>query len=133
MESSTSPSPSLPVPDRLGDVATKVLFENDRVRVWEMVLEPGQSSDWHRHDHPYLLCIVEGDTVDALGDDGRQFTLEAKPGTVFYVPPGDPEIATNRSSTPFREVLIELKDGPFTGPEKTRIARISDAASGSAG
>ena len=26
----------------LGDIATKLLFENDRVRVWEMQLEPGQ-------------------------------------------------------------------------------------------
>ena len=34
----------------LGEVATKVLFENDRVRVWEMRLEPGESSPVHRHD-----------------------------------------------------------------------------------
>jgi hypothetical protein len=30
---------------RLGDVATKLLFENDSVKVWEMRLEPGEASD----------------------------------------------------------------------------------------
>ena len=33
----------------LGDVGTAVLFENDRVRVWELTLAPGESSDTHEH------------------------------------------------------------------------------------
>jgi hypothetical protein len=39
----------------LGNVANKLLFENDLVRVWEMTLAPGERSDRHRHEHPYLL------------------------------------------------------------------------------
>lgn len=35
----------------LGGVGTKVLFENDNVRVWELDLAPGESSDIHQHDH----------------------------------------------------------------------------------
>ena len=110
----------------LGDVATKLLLENERVRVWEMVLEPGQSSDWHRHDHPYLLCILEGDTVDAVMDDGREVSVSAAPGTVYFVPPGETEVAVNRSGTIFREVLIELKDGPFEGRLKVQRARVGE-------
>ena len=33
----------------LGNVATKLLFENEIVRVWEMNLAPGERSDRHRH------------------------------------------------------------------------------------
>ena len=114
----------------LGDVATRLLFENDRVRVWEMVLEPGQSSDWHRHEHPYVLCIVDGDTVDAVMEDGRELSVPAAPGTVYFVPPGATEVAVNRSATTFREVLIELKDGPFDGELKVQTARVGDGARG---
>jgi beta-alanine degradation protein BauB len=35
----------------VGDIATKLVMENDRVRIWEMRLEPGEESDLHRHDH----------------------------------------------------------------------------------
>ena len=34
----------------LGDVGTAVLFENERIKVWEMDLQPGEESDLHRHD-----------------------------------------------------------------------------------
>jgi hypothetical protein len=37
---------------RLGDVANGFLFENDRVRVWQMDLAPGESSDFHEHTLP---------------------------------------------------------------------------------
>jgi len=32
---------------KLGQVADAVVFENERVRVWEMTLEPGEASDFH--------------------------------------------------------------------------------------
>ena len=50
----------------LGDVATKVLFENDRVRVWEMRLAPGEDSPVHRHDLDYLLVQIDGERIDLL-------------------------------------------------------------------
>ena len=39
----------------LGNVANKLLFENEAVRVWEMHLTPGERSDRHCHDLPYVL------------------------------------------------------------------------------
>ena len=49
----------------LGDVATRLLFENDRVRVWEMDLAPGERSATHRHDLDYVLVQLEGDRIAA--------------------------------------------------------------------
>ena len=94
---------------RLGDVANRFLFENDRVKVWEMILEPGESSDPHHHTMEYLLCILEGESIDADRADGSTIHLPVKPGHVFYVPRGATETAVNRSGVRYREILIELK------------------------
>jgi len=94
----------------LGDVATRLLFENDRVKVWEMLLEPGEASARHQHTRDYLLCVLEGESIDADGDDGTSIRIPVEPGTVFYIGRGAIETAVNRGPTRFREILIELKD-----------------------
>jgi hypothetical protein len=94
---------------KLGDVANRFLFENERVKVWEMLLEPGESSDFHEHTLPYLLCILEGDRIDADFENGKSISIPVEPGRVFFVRPGNRETAVNRSTTRFREILIELK------------------------
>lgn len=94
---------------KLGDVANRLLFENDRVKVWQMDLAPGESSDFHEHKLPYVLCVAEGETVDADFENGKSITIPVTPGTVYYVEPGSRETAVNRSTTRFLEFLIELK------------------------
>ena len=93
----------------LGDVANKLLFENELVRVWEMSLAPGERSDHHRHDHPYVLCVLEGTRIDAEIDGAGRVEIPVQPGSVFFVPPGATETAINASGQHFREILIELK------------------------
>jgi hypothetical protein len=93
----------------LGNVATKLLFENELVRVWEMDLAPGERSDRHRHDLPYLLCIVEGSRIDADIEGVGRVEIPVQPGSVFFVPSGATETASNPSRERFREILIELK------------------------
>ena len=97
-------------PGELGDVATRVIFENDRVKVWELVLEPGESSDFHEHTMDYMLCILEGESVDADFPDGKSFKLPVETGSFFFIPKGNRETAVNRSNTRYCEILIELKD-----------------------
>ena len=72
----------------LGDVANKLLFENELVRVWEMNLAPGERSDRHRHDLPYLLCVLEGSRVDADVEGRGPVEIPVQSGSVFFVPPG---------------------------------------------
>ena len=49
----------------LGDIATNLLFENDRVRVWEMRLDPGDRSAVHEHTLDYVMVQISGDTMAA--------------------------------------------------------------------
>ena len=93
----------------LGDVANRLLFENDLVRVWQMKLAPGEASDLHRHDLPYMLCVIEGESIDADWPDAPSLTIPLAPGDVFFVPPGRTETAVNRSTAPFHEILVEFK------------------------
>ena len=103
----------------LGDVANRLLFENELVRVWEMDLAPGERSDRHRHDLPYLLCVFEGTRVDADVEGRGRYEIPVRPGSVFFVPPGETETAINATNVRFREILIELK---LPGREPVELA-----------
>ena len=46
--------------DPVGNVGGAVIFEDERVRMWELVLEPGEASDLHRHELDYYLIIFGG-------------------------------------------------------------------------
>ena len=44
----------------LGDIASVVLFENERVKIWNLIVEPGETSPWHLHERDYVTVVVEG-------------------------------------------------------------------------
>jgi mannose-6-phosphate isomerase-like protein (cupin superfamily) len=94
--------------DRLGDVATKLLFENDEVKVWELLLEPGEASDPHHHHHPYFFVVIEGESIDADFPNGKSIQIPVEPNKVIFVPGGNTETAVNRSRVRYREILVEL-------------------------
>jgi len=99
----------------LGNIGTTLLFENDRVRVWELALVPGAKSDIHRHDLDYLIVQLEGDRIAAAPelDSGGKHTeyieVQAEPGKVSYMTRGGIETAINVGQRRYREILIELK------------------------
>ncbi len=96
-------------------IGTEVLFENDRVRIWEMTLEPGESSGphWHRNDYFFVYVtpgnemevrFANGDVLPEASGDGfvKSFVVGSEPG---------PEAAhelRNVGSTPHRQIIVEL-------------------------
>jgi beta-alanine degradation protein BauB len=101
---------------KLGDVATKLLFENERVRIWEMRLGAGEESAVHRHDLDYVLVQIEGDRMAVVPepDSGGAYRdyLEADvfPGNAIFIGRGGIEKAKNVGKRAYREILVELKD-----------------------
>lgn len=101
---------------RYGDVATTLLFENDRVRIWEMRLEPGEDGALHEHELDHILVQISGDRMAVVPDPKSKSVyneyLEADvvPGQHFYIERGGIEVARNIGKQPFHEILIELKD-----------------------
>jgi hypothetical protein len=100
-----------------GDIATKLLMENDKVRIWEMRLAPGQRSDLHRHDHDYVMIQIAGDKMaarfepDSAGEWPGIDYIEGDiaPGNVIYAKAGGIETAENVGSEEFYEIVVELK------------------------
>jgi beta-alanine degradation protein BauB len=99
----------------LGGVGTKVIFEDERVRVWKLVLAPGERSAVHRHDVDHLLIQVRGDriSVEPEPDTGGPYTdtFEGQviPGMVTFVPAGGIETAINTGDADYYEIIVELK------------------------
>jgi hypothetical protein len=100
----------------LGGVGTKVLFENDRVRIWELRLAPGEESAIHRHEVDHILVQVAGDRIAVVPEPDTEGPyrdyLEARviPGAAVHVRRGGLETARNVGSEPYLEIIIELKD-----------------------
>jgi predicted metal-dependent enzyme (double-stranded beta helix superfamily) len=104
-------------PERvLGDIATRLLVENDRVKIWEMDLAPGEDSDVHEHTMDYILVVIEGDKIagvpepDSKGLYNQYIEAEVQPGEYFYIEKGGIETARNIGEKRYREIAIELKD-----------------------
>ena len=105
----------------LGGVGTRLLFENDRVKVWELRLAPGEESPIHRHELDHLLIQLSGDRVAVIPEEDTDgpYTdyLEAEviPGMTVFVDRGGVETARNIGAEPYREIIIELKDERANG------------------
>ena len=95
------------------NVGTELLFENERVRVWQMDLAPGESSELHRHEHDYLFVHLTPTTLESRSpgrDDVRLF--DSEPGFVSFSVVGHqgrlPHQVTNVADEPHRQLVVEL-------------------------
>lgn len=95
----------------MGEVGTKLIFENERVKVWEFTLEPGESIEAHTHQYPYFFYPIEGSTIEVTRAGGRVEQLDLEPRKVYYREAGDTHGAKNVGTRRFHEVLVELKSG----------------------
>jgi predicted metal-dependent enzyme (double-stranded beta helix superfamily) len=99
----------------LGDVGSRLLLENERVRVWELTLEPGEESHLHQHTLDYVLIQVAGDRIAGVFEAdsaNHQGVVEADvtPGSAMFLTRGDVATARNIGTKPFHEIVVELKD-----------------------
>ena len=54
------------------DVGTRLLFENDRVRVWDLTLAPGESTGRHRHTDDYFYVVIGRGNLQGVDADGAK-------------------------------------------------------------
>jgi len=82
-------------------------LENDRVRVLEAVLKPGDKEKTHSHP-AYVIYVIEGGKVRNHAVDGTVSEGEFRTGEVVYRDPLT-HWAENIGDTTIRLVLVELK------------------------
>jgi quercetin dioxygenase-like cupin family protein len=98
-----------------GNVGTKVLYENEKVKIWEMSLAPGEETDAHEHKNDYILVIIDGDKIAGIphvqskGDSAHYIEADVAPGSYFPLKKGGIEVARNIGKKRYHEILIELK------------------------
>lgn len=99
--------------DEFGGVGSRIIFEDERIRAWELVLEPGEASDLHRHEHDYYLAIFEGDLVAGVTPPGSPIDsfvgIVPEVGNFVSIPRGGVEWAYNVGKKTYREVIFEMK------------------------
>jgi mannose-6-phosphate isomerase-like protein (cupin superfamily) len=111
----------------MSGVGSQRLFENQQVIVWDFVLEPGEESPVHTHEHDYMYYVIEGSQLvlsDQAGavlgefevESGSVFSLKLEGETLEIVSdafngfkmPVTHKVA-NVGTTRYREILVESK------------------------
>jgi quercetin dioxygenase-like cupin family protein len=84
-----------------------VLLENERVRLLEVRLKPGDSSAMHSHP-AYVIYGLEGGKVKFNAPSGETAEIELKAGDVMWREPEEHAV-DNIGSTEAHALLFELK------------------------
>lgn len=114
-------SPTIPQPlDALDAVAAapehhKVLLEDDRVRVLETLIKPGEETAGHTHQWPGFLYVLSWSPFiryDADGNvilDGTALPSSPEPGSAVWAEPLGPHSLKNVGRRDLHVILTELK------------------------
>jgi oxalate decarboxylase/phosphoglucose isomerase-like protein (cupin superfamily) len=96
------------------EVGTTLWFENERIRVWEIFLRPGERGPFHAHTRNYFWTVVEASRGLQRFADGTYVVRDYEVGDTKYLE-HTPATALihdleNVGDTPLRFVTVELFD-----------------------
>lgn len=110
----------------MAGVGTERVFEDDRVVVWRLDLEPGEQGERHTHQRDFVVRVLAGSTLEVRGPrDEVLYTVDRQPGEALAFRVEDGQVISshrdgravpathsvrNVGEQTFREVLIEFKD-----------------------
>jgi beta-alanine degradation protein BauB len=94
------------------DVGTTLLFDNHRLRVWEILLQPGERGPFHSHTTNYFWTVVEGSRGLQRFADGTYLVRDYVVGETKYLE-HTPQTALihdleNVGNTVLRFITVEL-------------------------
>ncbi|MEQ8442746.1 MAG: hypothetical protein RIM33_16080 [Alphaproteobacteria bacterium] len=108
-------------------VGSDIVFEDEKVRVWNFELRPGESTAMHTHEHDYIWYAISGAPLQLYDENEKDLgVLDVPTGAVFNLKLRGDEIeivsepgkgmrapvrhrAVNAGKEPYREILIEFK------------------------
>lgn len=96
------------------ELGTSVWFENERVRVWEVLLEPGERGAFHTHTTNYFWTVVEGSRGLQRFSDGTFVVRDYLVGETKFLEHSDDDYLIhdleNVGDSTLRFVTVELLD-----------------------
>lgn len=96
-------------------VGTRLMFENDRVRVWDLALAPGESLAKHIHRTDYFFIVESGGLIRFADPDNPAdyHDVQFEDRQVTFLPVGPTGKIDNRltnvGTKRHRNYVIELK------------------------
>jgi quercetin dioxygenase-like cupin family protein len=83
-------------------------MENEKVRVMEVRLEPGQKSPMHNHPDDHVVYVNSDAKFKLSFPDGKSAEFELKAGQALWLEAG-PHETENIGKTRGHNIVIELK------------------------
>lgn len=95
-------------------VGTRLMFENERVRVWDFALAPGESMEKHVHRLPFFFLVAQGGALRISDPDNPAdyHDVHYDDDLISFHEVGDEAVHnrhTNIGTAPYRNYVIELK------------------------
>ena len=119
----------MPQPEEtMGPVATRVVFENQDVKVWETDVGPGEAFPMHHHAYDYVLFITSDATLELQDYGGQPSVLPVADHIAVFIPGGGTEKYSNVGKTRFTEVLVEVKRPRGPGQEQPAFEASAELA-----
>ena len=96
------------------NVGTRLLFENERVRVWDLALEPGQWLESHVHRDDFFFVVTNGGSLRQVtpGHPEQDNDFQFEDGLVVFHEAGEGAVhkrLMNVGDGFYRNIVVELK------------------------
>jgi quercetin dioxygenase-like cupin family protein len=86
-----------------------MLFENDRVAVWDVTWPKGQPTAMHEHPVDQISVTLTGGTKRVTRLGGTPVVSESKRGQIVLTPKGTVHMEEGLSDVPERKIMLQLK------------------------
>ena len=88
--------------------AYDLLLENDKIRVMEIRLKPGQKAPMHNHPNNHVVYVMKDAKFKLSFPDGKSTEVDLKSGKVLWMEAGAHE-TENVGKTEGLNLVIEVK------------------------
>lgn len=89
------------------NVYKKILVENDKVRVMEVIFPPGATAAWHSHPN-HSIYAVTGGKIEITEKGKKTVAMDIKAGTAMYMP-AVTHMAKNTGMSTMKLIVTEMK------------------------
>ena len=92
-------------------------FENDYVRVFDVLVPPHGRTLYHLHAHDYVFVTLGDSRIRSEKADGAATELDLRNGEARFTPAPLVHRAVNLADTPFRNITVEILKRAGSPPE----------------
>jgi beta-alanine degradation protein BauB len=85
-----------------------LLLENDKVRVLEVRLKPGQKAPMHNHPNAHVVYVKNDARFKLSFPDGKNSVFDMKAGQTLFIEAG-PHETENIGTTDGHNLVVEIK------------------------